>query len=91
MMIEEFTTLTGYKPTFEEYREIEQSYYDFDGDKQEFCALWTLNKAIENISYGLRNDIVLGLNHILRGLYENGYKDTKHYRQLRNLILRIDF
>ena len=57
MMIEEFTTLTGYKPTFEEYREIEQSYYDFDGDKQEFCALWTLNKAIENISCGLRNDI----------------------------------
>ena len=40
MMIEEFTARTGYKPTFEEYAKIEQQYYDFDGDKDKFCANW---------------------------------------------------
>ena len=40
MMIHEFTERTGYKPTFEEYREIEKQYYDFDGNKDEFCRDW---------------------------------------------------
>ena len=48
MMIEEFTARTGYKPTFEEYHEIEKLYYAFDGDKDEFCAYWdNHNKARE--------------------------------------------
>ena len=36
-MLQEFTQLTGIEPTEEEYREIEAAYYDFDGDKKEFC------------------------------------------------------
>ena len=40
MMIEEFTARTGYKPTWEEYRAIEQQYYDFDGNKDAFCQIW---------------------------------------------------
>ena len=41
MLVTEFTEMTGYTPTVEEYREIESMYYDFDGNKQEFCALWS--------------------------------------------------
>lgn len=37
MMLQEFTQLTGIELTAEEYREIEAAYYDFDGDKKEFC------------------------------------------------------
>ena len=37
MMIHEFTARTGYEPSFEEYRFIEESYYEFDGQKDEFC------------------------------------------------------
>ena len=91
MMIEEFTARTGYKPTPDEYAKIERDYSAFDGDKQEFCDAWALNKALEKVSFGLKNDIVLGLNCILRGMYQKGYKDTKHYRKLRNIILSIDF
>lgn len=43
MMISEFTERTGYKPSSEEYKYIEESYYEFDGNKDEFCR-W-FNKA----------------------------------------------
>lgn len=37
MMIQEFEQLTGLHPTMMEYAVIEQLYYDFEGDKREFC------------------------------------------------------
>jgi len=40
MMMQEFTALTGYEPTAEEYDTIEADYMDFDGDKKTFCRLW---------------------------------------------------
>lgn len=46
MMYREFVELTGYEPTEEEYRYIEESYYDADDclNKQEFCARWKKDK-----------------------------------------------
>lgn len=40
MMMHEFAEKTGYTPTDEEYAFIEQSYYDFNGDKDSFCKAW---------------------------------------------------
>ena len=40
MMKSEFTERTKYNPTDEEYAEIEESYYEFDGNKDEFCKAW---------------------------------------------------
>lgn len=40
MMMSEFIERTGYEPSWEEYRMIEESYYDFDGNKDEFCKQW---------------------------------------------------
>lgn len=41
MLMEEFTALTGYKPSPQEYEQcIEPMYMDFDGDKEKFCHLW---------------------------------------------------
>lgn len=92
MLIEEFKTRTGYTPTPEEYAEIEKAYYTFDGGKDEFCRLWLVNQClVKNLPCGLRKDIFGGLNMILMQLYEGGYKETKHYRALRNLALSIDY
>ena len=44
MMIHEFTQRTKYEPTFEEYHYIEESYYEFDGNKDEFCKAWLKDK-----------------------------------------------
>lgn len=44
MMVHEFTERTGYEPTMEEYHYIEESYYDFNGNKDAFCAQWKADK-----------------------------------------------
>lgn len=40
MMMSEFIERTGYQPSNEEYAHIEESYYTFPGNKDEFCAQW---------------------------------------------------
>lgn len=40
MMMSEFIERTGYQPSSEEYAQIEESYYTFPGDKDEFCTQW---------------------------------------------------
>lgn len=37
MLMQEFTEMTGFEPTVEEFNQIEAEYYRFDGDKQAFC------------------------------------------------------
>lgn len=44
MMIQEFTARTNYQPEYEEYKYIEESYYEFDGDKDAFCQQWKKDK-----------------------------------------------
>lgn len=44
MMIHEFTERTKYTPGVEEYHYIEESYYEFDGNKDEFCKQWIKDK-----------------------------------------------
>lgn len=40
MLYSEFVNLTGAKVSIEEYDYIEQSYYDSELDKAEFCKMW---------------------------------------------------
>ena len=40
MMMSEFIERTGYRPSSEEYEHIEESYYTFPGNKDEFCKQW---------------------------------------------------
>jgi hypothetical protein len=37
MMMSEFIERTGFEPTYDEYEQIQDAYYLFDGDKDEFC------------------------------------------------------
>ena len=40
MLVSEFIDRTGYRPTAEEYAEIENEYNNFKGDKDAFCRAW---------------------------------------------------
>ena len=40
MMKCEFEERTGFWPSDEEYHYIEESYYEFDGNKDAFCKAW---------------------------------------------------
>lgn len=47
MMISEFIERTGFEPSAEEYAEIEEAYYSFDGNKDAFCKAWVEDGGIE--------------------------------------------
>lgn len=40
MLVSEFIDRTGYRPSADEYAEIEEAYYVFEGDKDQFCRAW---------------------------------------------------
>lgn len=44
MMMSEFIERTHIEPSYEEYHYIEESYYEFDGDKNAFCKAWLKDK-----------------------------------------------
>lgn len=43
MMMSEFVERTGFQPTADEYQQIEDAYYNFDGDKDAFCKAFVEN------------------------------------------------
>ena len=45
----EFVHLTGFVPTPEEYEEIEQAYYLFDGSKEDFCVAFVSGGEAERL------------------------------------------
>ena len=49
MMLHEFTDLTGFEPSAEEYAEIEEQYYAFDGDKKAFCQHFLKNCGVQKV------------------------------------------
>ena len=49
MMITEFTALTGFEPSMEEYAEIEEQYYTFDGDKKAFCRQFVSDGGVQKV------------------------------------------
>ena len=44
MIMSEFIERTGYNPGADEYHYIEESYYEFPGNKDEFCKRWKKDK-----------------------------------------------
>ncbi len=49
MMMSEFIERTGFAPTYEEFQRIEESYYNFDGDKDAFCKAFISNGGEKQI------------------------------------------
>lgn len=49
MMIQEFIERTGFEPMPEEYAEIEEAYYAFNGDKDSFCRDFVANGGEKKI------------------------------------------
>ncbi len=49
MMISEFIERTGFEPTASEYVKIEEAYYDFNGNKDEFCKAFVKNGGEKKI------------------------------------------
>ena len=80
MLYSEFTTLTGVKVSIEEYDCIEQSYYDSELDKAEFCKMWKqdYNSGKWAIELALRRR----LRHMTEELKERENKIARLEEQL---------
>lgn len=49
MLLQEFVIRTGFEPTSEEYAEIEEAYYSFNGNKDAFCEDFVKNGGEQKI------------------------------------------
>ena len=54
MMYSEFYERTKIEVSFEEYHFIEESYYEFDGNKDEFCKAWLKDRKTGKWAMELR-------------------------------------
>lgn len=80
MLYSEFTTLTGVKVSIEEYDCIEQSYYDSDLDKAEFCNVW--KQDYDNGKWAIELALRRRLRHMTEELKEREKKIAKLEEQL---------
>ena len=60
MMMAEFIERTGFEPTASEYAKIEEAYYDFNGNKDEFCKAFVKNGGEKEI-YKARSEEIAQL------------------------------
>lgn len=58
MMMSEFIDRTGFEPTAKEYAKIEEAYYDFNGNKDEFCKAFVKNGGEKKIYEARAEEIV---------------------------------
>lgn len=49
MMMSEFIDRTSFTPTYEEYPKIEEAYYSFNGDKDDFCKAFVFHGGEKQI------------------------------------------
>ena len=85
MMMSEFIERTGFEPTGEEYRAIEEEYMGGTDDKDTFCKNWKKNGGIQRLTR-LRARKIEQLESNLRV----AEKERAYYREERNK-LRTDF
>ena len=80
MLYSEFTTLTGVKVSIEEYDCIEQSYYDSELDKAEFCKMW--KQDFGSGKWAIELALRRRLRHMTEELKEREKKIAKLEEQL---------
>lgn len=73
MMPSEFEERTGYTPSNEEYHYIEESYYDYNGNKDDFCKAWLKDKKsgawARELELRKRIDAMMQQSKVERELY----------------------
>ena len=65
MTMKEFIERTGFEPTAEEYGKIEEEYYKFDGDKDDFCKAFAAGGREKQICSNRAQEIELLRSQIL--------------------------
>lgn len=90
MMMSEFIDRTGLEPTAEEYEKIEEEYYNFDGDKDAFCADWLAQGGIMRCCKARAQKIEQLNSKILEIEHQNRIEDQKQLQRIADLEAQLD-
>lgn len=83
MMMQEFIVRTGFTPTFDEYKLIEEEYYKFKGDKDAFCRHFIKSGQIEKLINN-RALKITALENILK------QKEAAYKKEIQKLLAVIE-
>lgn len=90
MMISEFIERTGFEPTASEYAKIEEAYYDFNGNKDEFCKAFVKNGGEKKI-YKARAEEIAQLKSRLVEMEKQHKTETEaREKQIADLRVELD-
>ena len=90
MMISEFIERTGFQPTYDEYRKIEDAYYDFQGNKDEFCKQFVAENGEKKI-YAARAAYIEDLeSQLIDTEKEHKAEVEKLQKQIESLAAQLD-
>lgn len=88
MMIEEFEARTGIYPSIETYRVIEEHYYQFDGNKDDFCKAFKENH--DGIAQRIQRDANNRSQRMMRDFRADRSEKEKEVRDLKEEVERLE-
>ncbi|EFE91210.1 hypothetical protein GCWU000341_02318 [Oribacterium sp. oral taxon 078 str. F0262] len=86
-MIEEFEARTGIYPSIETYRVIEEHYYQFDGNKDDFCKAFKENH--DGIAQRIQRDANNRSQRRMRDFQADRSEKEKEVKDLKEEVERL--
>lgn len=90
MMMSEFIDRTGFEPTYDEYRQVEEAYYNFDGNKDDFCKAFVSNGGEKEIYKRRACHIAELKSQIKDAEKEHSAEIAKLQKQIEDLKNQLD-
>ena len=90
MMISEFIERTGFEPTANEYVKIEEAYYDFNGNKDEFCKAFVKNGGEKELCKARAAEIVKLKSQLIEMEKQHKTETEAREKQINDLTAELD-
>lgn len=90
MMISEFIERTGFEPTASEYVKIEEAYYDFNGNKDEFCKAFVKNGGEKELCKARAAEIVKLKSQLIEMEKQHKTEMEAREKQINDLTAELD-
>ena len=90
MMMCEFIERTGFEPTASEYAKIEKAYYDFNGNKDEFCKAFVKNGGEKKIYKARAEEIAQLKSQLVEMEKQHKTEMEAREKQINDLTAELD-
>ena len=90
MMISEFIERTSFEPTASEYAKIEEAYYNFNGNKDEFCKAFMKNDGEKKIYKARAEEIAQLKSQLVEMEKQHKAEVEAHEKQIAELTAELD-